>query len=176
MAGDRNHVDHAGAEVDHAGVGRPLSHAEERAHRRGVTTNDGDVWPADELGVAGDVIAVSVAMRHHEVDRRAPLAGEPGTQQCVDRCGDVDVAGPGVEEQRTVVAEEEIEERLLVIRARRLAQDEEIRVVRLDPERRHARAVGSARVPRGGQLSRLQLWYGVPEMRARQGRDRDTDQ
>ncbi len=82
-----------------------------------------------ERGVARRVVAVAVRMSDDERQRAAAVRGRP-TATCVgDGRRDVGAFRAGVDEQRAVSSEEQVEERLLEIRAARLAEDEEVLVV-----------------------------------------------
>jgi len=157
MARNRDHIQHATAEIDRPEVFRPAPNAEERAHRRTVATYDCGPWSTHELAVTRHVVAVSVAMGDNECHRLAcaPVPREPRPNESVDRSGDIHAPCPGVEQQRALLTEQQIEKRLLVVRTCRLAQDIEVGVVRVHPELRRARAVRTAGVEARGQLTQL---------------------
>jgi hypothetical protein len=74
---------------------------------------------------------------------------------------DIDVSGAGVEQERVVAAEDEVEKLLLVVRARGLAEDDKIGVVGLDAELRRAGAFPAAGVPVRGEMARFEGWCGA---------------
>src|SRR6185503_10531612 len=143
------------AEVDRADVGRPLPDAEERPHGCGIASHHRSARSTDELAVAGDVIAVGMTVRHYKIQRRVTVAGQPGSRERVDDRRDVDPSGAAIEQQRSVASEEEVEEWLLVARARRLTQDVQVGVVGVHAERGSAGAVRAAGVPARGELTCL---------------------
>ena len=77
--------------------------------------------PTDKLTVTCDVIAVGVAVRDNKRDGGAPVPEEPCADESVDRSRNVHTARTGIEQQGTVLAEDQVQERLLEIGARGLA-------------------------------------------------------
>ena len=75
----------------------------------------------------------------------------PALERRGDRVGHARAPGSGVDEQRLPVAEDQIEKRLLVVRAARLPEDIEIGVVFMEPE---VRLSGRARIRRLGPTFR----------------------
>lgn len=173
MSGDRENVEHATAQVECGRVVRPAANAKERTHRGGVTSNDRRSRASDELRIARDMIAVTMTVRDDEIDRLSVMSSEPGPDERVDGRGHVDVTGAGVQEQRTVIAEHQVEKRLLVVRAGCLAKDVEVRVVRSHAKWWNAGTVSAAGVPVGVQRSRFESRVQTRWLRA--GRDRDKD-
>ncbi len=106
---DRDDVQDPVAEVELDHVVRPVADPEVRRHVPGRPADD-----VLELGIATDVIAVAVRVRHDQ-----PLTG----QQPVDDRPELRMAGPGVEEEGPLGAEQQIDERPLEVGPQRLPDD-----------------------------------------------------
>ena len=63
VAWNRKDVQYAPAQVDRSTVGGPMRDAEESAHRSCVAADENGIGTVNELRVAGDVIAVRMAVR-----------------------------------------------------------------------------------------------------------------
>ncbi len=124
-----------------------------------------------ELGVAGDVIAVRVRVRHDEGHRVASVSLQPARDDTLHHLVDIGAAGAGVEHEDPGLAEDQIEKRLLVVRAARLPEDDEIGVVLVHLEVRIGRAVGPAHLPPVGKDTRR--YAGAVWLRRLSGGHRD---
>jgi hypothetical protein len=87
--------------------------------------------------------------------RGSAVPRQPRPNERVDRRCHVHPLSAGVEQQYPVATEHEVEERLFEVRARRLAQDEKVRVVRMDLERWCPAALRSAGIDGCWKASRL---------------------
>ena len=121
-------------------VGRPGLDAERLLQLVHLREHQLHVRQVREALVTRRVIAVRVRVRDDQLRRRRSGCSASATWRSRSiTTGAVSIgAGAGVLEQRLVAAEDQIEERLLVVDAARLPQDEEVRVVLVHLERRAA--------------------------------------
>ena len=107
-----------------------------------VGAHHGGVGTAGELAVAGDVVAVAVGVQHQQLVAVAGMGGQPAGQQAVHGGAQREElllrGGAGVHQQRPVVAEQQVQERRLVVDRLVLAQDHGVVVVAVDLELRVA--------------------------------------
>ena len=102
------------------------------------------------------MIAVRVTVRDDQIDRLAAPTSQPRADQRVDRADDIDVACTRIKQERAIVPKDQIEERLFEVRARRLAKNIEIIIVRMDPKLRDPGATRAAGVPGRRETSRVE--------------------
>src|SRR5258706_7418584 len=157
VAGDRNDVQHAVSKVESADFRRPIGESEELLQAGEGRLHQRRSGPVGELRVAGDVIPVAVRVNHDERNTRALVGLQPAVNQAVHRFADPRVSGSSIPEQRPLRAKDQIQERLFVVTAAGLAKDEEGRVVFLNIELLHLRAMWSAGGPAGGKGAGLWL-------------------
>lgn len=120
MAGDRDQVEHAIAEVELRDLVGPRVDPEVL---RDVGRRSAD--DRVELGIAADVIAVTVGVRDHQLQA---AAGE----QLVDDRAQVRVAGAGVQQESAFGPEQEVDERPFEVRSECLPDDRRAVVVPVD--------------------------------------------
>ena len=157
VTGDGDHVQHASAKIDGPEVRRPVSDAEKRPDRGGVAANDSRGWPPYQLTITRNVVTVRVTVGNDEVNRigGSAVPRQPRPNERVDRRRHVHPLGAGVEQQYPVAAEHEVQERLLEVGARRLAQDEKVRVIGMDLKGRRPGAVRPAGIEGCWKASRF---------------------
>src|SRR5580765_4148457 len=80
------------------------------------------------------MVAVGVRVRRDESRNGFAVYLGPALERRGDRVRHAGASCSGIDKQRLSVAEDQIEKRLLVVRAARLPQDVEIRVVLVKPE------------------------------------------
>ena len=97
-----------------------------------LQADDVGVGSAREFRVARVVVAVAMRVRDHQRDRGATMLRAPFCNQPVDRRPDFEIARSAVEQQRSVAAEQEVEERAFEIRPYRLADHEGVGIVLLN--------------------------------------------
>src|SRR5712692_349739 len=148
VARNRDDVDRPAAEVVRRGVLRPRSDREELLQRFGRRGDERGVERVLELGIAGGVIAVAVGVHDEQRKLEAAVGRRPVRHRLADGVRHVRRLRSGVHEEGAPAAEEEIEERLLEIRAARLAEDHEVVVVLVGPEHRR---LGTRRGGRPGR-------------------------
>ena len=112
-----------------------------------------------ELRVAGDVIAMAVRMHDHQRDRSSSMKRRPALEDLVYGRGNVCRLRSRIDEHRTPLPEQQIEKRLLEVRASRLSKDEQIRIVFVDAKRR-CFGTRCRRGPRGRQRAALEMFCG----------------
>ena len=61
------------------------------------------------------------------------MLGGPAGQRGLNRAGDIGVLGAAVEQKRPIVAEDQVEKWLFIVRTTRLAKDVEVGVVLVEP-------------------------------------------
>jgi hypothetical protein len=107
-----------------------------------VRAHHGGVGAAAELAVAGDVVAVAVGVQHQQLVAVAGMGGQPAVEQAVHGGAQREElgigGGAGVDQQRPVVAEQQVQERRLVVDGLVLAQDHGVLVVAVDLDLRVA--------------------------------------
>ncbi len=131
VAGRRDDVQHPAAEVELGDVVRPVRDLEEgRDLRRGPADHD-RVRPLLELHVAHPVVAVTVAVGDDQRNRVSMVGFQPVGDHAVYRRAHLQAAGPGVEQQGAVLAEQQVEEGGLEVGLHRLADDVGVGVVAL---------------------------------------------
>src|SRR5262245_57685931 len=110
MAGDRDHVDNASAEVDGAGRGGPC--LDMKRLLRGLDRCRYESYAGNVLEslVTGDVIAVPVRVDHHQRDALALRPLTPTGDQFLDHRGRIAGARAGIDQERALAAEQEIQE------------------------------------------------------------------
>ena len=177
---NREHIEHAAAEVEGRLVGRPVHHAKEGAHTAGVVLHHGHVRAARELLVSRDMIGMRVTVRDHERHGRTTMPLAPIRHEAVHRGGDGHAPRAGVEEQRAVRAEQQVEKGLLEARARRLTENVEIRRGAMHGELRRHCTGRTAGVPRGRHHDRFHRAHHRRRRERRcshsaTGRERDRD-
>ncbi len=157
MTGNREHIDHAAAQVDVAGVVGPMSDFEELFGRFELRWQKGDghrgVMKRLHGTVPGNVVAVWVRVRDNQRNGRATVSGEPVVHCALQRGHKVAIARAGVEQQRAVFSKKQKQKWLLVIRAAGLAQKIQIRVVFMHLPLRHFHAPGATGLPLPGQVA-----------------------
>ena len=174
MAGNRQDVDHAAAEIDAAGLLGPLGDAEGLLLRLDGGGNQRGVGHAVEALVAGGVVAVRVGVGHDERDGVALVALQPLGDQLLRDGGGVARARAGVHQQGALAAEEKIEEGLLVIGAAGFAEDVEIGIVFVDLPVGNFQAVGAAGDPGGGEGALLDAGCGGGKQGKRAEKQREV--
>jgi hypothetical protein len=152
MSWNGDNVDDAAAEIDGAGVFRPVCDAVKLfgGLNRGGDEGDGNGGIVErlQLRVAGSVVGVGVRVSNDEWNARSIVTQKPAVNGELQRWGDVSFARAGVKDECTVFAEEEIDEGLFVVGAAGLTEDVKVGVVFVDLPLRHLHALGSAGVPR----------------------------
>src|SRR5688572_16236286 len=149
MAGCRDDFDRASAERDARDAFWPFRQAERRAQVFDLCRHDLDSRQRCELRVACTVIAMPVRMQDQQRNLRSSLAGHQihycHGQRHLRRV----FRRPRVDQQRLVLADEQIQQRGFEIRAQALAQNERLRLVLMDLQRRLVGllAILGARVP-----------------------------
>ena len=94
MARNRNHVQHAPAEVNRAMIGWPVANAVSLCGSFHRQRNHGYIWLSDKLLVTGDMIVVAVRMRHNQRDRLAAIPPAPLRDGLIYNLGDVGLSRP----------------------------------------------------------------------------------
>jgi hypothetical protein len=156
MPWNRQHVEHPAAEIDHATICRPPRDAKKRTNRGRVSANHYCIWPMDKLRIPSDVIAMRMAVRDNERNRLEVISSQPFTDESIDRRRNIDVTCTSIEQEGTVVPEDQIEKRLLEIGTRRLTKDKKIDIVALYTNLRRVSAVHSAGIPARCKLPGLE--------------------
>jgi hypothetical protein len=126
--------------------------------RRGVATDDRRGGSAHELAITGNVVTVRVTVGNdelHRISSGSVVPPHPRPNERVDRRRHIHPLSTGIEQQDPISAEHEIEERLFEVRARRLAEDEKVRVVLVHSKRRRTGAIGSAGIEGRRETSRF---------------------
>ena len=142
---------------------------EELRDRRRLGRDQPCVRTLREDAVAGHVVAVAVGVQHEQRER-APPGGDAPLHEGVDGGPEVRAGGAGVEQQRLLRPDEQIQERLLVVGAPGLADHDESRVVLVRPEGWPVHAVRLQDRPRRGDHAALER--GRRRERRRIGGDR----
>ena len=94
MAGRRDNVEHASAEIESRRVARPaVAHAEEGGDLFGFETDNIGVRPVAEFLVPGVVIAVPVRMGDDQANRVVAVGSLPLTDQSIDGRADLEPSG-----------------------------------------------------------------------------------
>ena len=133
MTGAASHLQHSAAEVKRDDLLGPAGEAEERLHRVELARDHGGVGPVRELTVTGHVIAMPVGVGDDQLVALARMLAEPVGDQPVDSLSQRELGSVGcrasVEQQGSVIAEEQVQERRLVVDRLALAQDDRVLVV-----------------------------------------------
>src|SRR6476659_5743932 len=110
-----------------------------------------------------------VTVGDHELNgiRRSTVPRQPRPNERVDWRRNVYPLGASVEQQCPIATEHQVEERLFEVGARRLAEDEQVRVVLMDLERRRSAALRAAGIEGCWQASRFDYRGRRPATAAR---------
>ena len=149
MAGNGEHIDHAAAEIDAAGLLGPRGDAEGLLRGLDGGGDQRGVGESVEGLVAGGVVAMRVGVSDDEGDGLALIALQPAGDQLLRDGGGIARARAGVYEQCALIPEEEVEEGLLVVGAAGFAEDVEVGIVFVDLPIGNLQAVGTAGDPGG---------------------------
>jgi hypothetical protein len=104
----------------------------------------------------------------------ARVLGRPRPNEAIYGADYIDVPSSRVEQQRALVAEDQIEKRLLEVRARCLTQDEEVRIVGVRADLRRIAAVRASRVETVRQPAGFEVAGLVGRSRPTRARKRGT--
>src|SRR6185503_10537100 len=133
VAGAAGDVQRASTEVELDGLSRPVRDGEVGPDRVEVGGDDGGGWATVELVVAGDVVGVRVGVRHDQLVRAARVVGQPAVEQCVHSGAQgelVVISGrAGIQQQRSVIAAKQVQERCFVVNGLVLPKNEGVCVV-----------------------------------------------
>ena len=173
MSGNRDDVDQSAAEIEGRDVVGPVVNAKELRDVLWRRSDHCRVWQRGKLRVSGYVITVRMGVGHDERWHLAAMPIGPALQRVAHGAGDVGILRSAIEQESPPVAEQQIQERLLVVGAAGLAKNEQVGVVlvqvkvrpRLAPfaHLRPARPQGAAletcsirlcRLRRGGRTAR----------------------
>src|ERR1700687_4502615 len=147
MPWNGNYVDDAAAEIDAASVFRPMRDSEEllrsfhgQGHKRGMGTRS-------KLGISGGMVVMRMRVPDNECRDIALSLHGPLLEQFGHRASHVRLSGTGIDQERFFLAEQQIEERLLVIHASVFAENVEIGIIRVDLPLRRVPASGTSGMP-----------------------------
>lgn len=129
MSGNRDDVHQSAAEIEGRHVVGPVVNAKELRDVLWLRSNHGRVWQRGKLRVSRYVIAVRVGVGHDERGHLAAMTIGPALQRVPHGAGDVGILRSAIEQESPPVAEQQIQERLLVVGAAGLAKNEQIGVV-----------------------------------------------
>ena len=155
VAGDREHVDDAITQIDAAGIAGPVGDAECFLRGFDGRRDQRYVRHARESFVAGYVVPMAVRVGDYKRDGATLILGEPSRDQLLSELGRVAFAGAGVDQQGSLLAENQVEERFLVMRAPGFTEDVEGRVVFVYLPCGELEAVSFSSIPGGGQGARF---------------------
>ena len=88
------------------------------------------------------MIAMGMTMGDYQFDRALGMTRAPRLHHAVDRRRNIESPGAGIEQKRATRPKDEIEKRFFVVRARRLSQNVEVRVIGVH---QHGRSAGALR-------------------------------
>src|SRR5947199_1229617 len=120
---NRDHIERAASKIHVTDVRRPALNSKRRLNLRHGGCDELDVRLAFELGITGGVVAVRVRMHHNERNRIFLVTLGPLRDDTHHGACRIDLPGTRVFQQSSIATEYQVEERLLIMCAPRLAQN-----------------------------------------------------
>ena len=108
MSRNRNHVEHALAQINMPNSIRPFVDREKLARTLDRQRNHVYVGHASKPGVARDVVAVRMGMRNDERNGGSPFQSEPFRDQFGDNLRCIALAGARVLQHRAIFSKQQV--------------------------------------------------------------------